>query len=74
MAEKLWIEVLNMSLTGSVIIGAVLVFRLLLRRAPRIFLMLFGRQCCSACCVPFLSPLPFPFWEFCRTIRQAREK
>lgn len=37
MAEKLWIEVLNMSLTGSVIIGAVMVFRLLLRRAPRIF-------------------------------------
>ncbi len=37
MAERVWIEVLNMSLTGSAVIGAVLVFRLLLRRAPRIF-------------------------------------
>lgn len=37
MAERILIEVLNMSLTASVVIAAVLVFRLVLRRAPRIF-------------------------------------
>lgn len=35
--EKIWIGVLNMSLTASVVIVAVLLIRLLFRRAPRIF-------------------------------------
>ena len=35
--ERIFIEVLNMSLTGCVVISAVLLARLLLRRSPRIF-------------------------------------
>lgn len=37
MVEKLFIEVLNMSLTGSLVILAVILARLCLRKAPRIF-------------------------------------
>ena len=35
--ESLFIQVLNMSLTGSLMILAVLLVRLLLRKAPKIF-------------------------------------
>ena len=37
MLERIFIEVLNMSLTGSIAILTVLTFRLLLSRFPRIF-------------------------------------
>ena len=37
MLESVFIRILNMSLTGSVIILAMLVVRLCLKRAPRIF-------------------------------------
>ena len=63
MAEKLWIEVLNMSLTGSVAIGAVLVFRLLLRRAPRIFSYALWAAVLFRLLCPFCLA-PFPFGSF----------
>ena len=37
MGEQVFIKVLNMSLTGSFVILAVLVMRLFLQRVPRIF-------------------------------------
>ena len=43
MAELLFIRVLNMSLTASIVILAVLAVRLILRKAPGIFPTAFGR-------------------------------
>ncbi len=37
MIEKLFIQVLNMSMTGSIVILAVLLMRILLKKAPKIF-------------------------------------
>ena len=51
--ERALIEVLNMSLTASVVILAVFAARLLLKRAPRIF----------SCSVRYPFRLRCPFWE-----------
>lgn len=62
MAERLFIQILNMSLTGSLVIAAVCLIRLLLRKAPSIFsyclwaAVLF-RLLCPVSFSAFFSPL-----------------
>lgn len=47
--EKLFSQVVNMGMTGSIVIVLVMLARLLLKRAPKIFPMRFGRWSCFAC-------------------------
>lgn len=42
-------KIINMSITGTIAILAVLVIRMLLSRAPKNILMRFGGLCCSVC-------------------------
>ena len=42
-------KILNMSLTASVIIVTVLILRVLLRRAPRIYSICYGQLYCFVC-------------------------
>ena len=62
MTEQLFIRILNMSLTGSIVILAVMVMRILLRKMPRIFsyclwLVVLFRLLCPVSFTAVFSPL-----------------
>ena len=55
----LFAAVVQMSLTGSIVILLVCLARLLLKRLPSGFHMSFGQWCCSGCSVRWRSHLLF---------------
>lgn len=62
MIEHLFIRVLNMSLTGSFVILAVILLRLFLNRVPKFFRIACGRLYCSGYYVRYRFQPYFHHW------------
>ena len=61
--EKLFLRILQMSLSGSVVIAAVLYLRLILRRAPRRYSYLLWSAAAFRLCVPVTLPSPISLFR-----------